>query len=67
VTIPLRLTGLPATTRDGRLRAAISTVLELARPHGVQASRSRTLASPMSERLEGRRSGVVGAASCGVA
>jgi hypothetical protein len=37
VTIPLQLTGLPATTRDGRLRAAISTVLELARAHGVQA------------------------------
>jgi hypothetical protein len=37
VTIPLALAGLPQTTRDGRLRAAISAVLELARSHGVQA------------------------------
>ena len=37
MTIPLALAGLPAATRDGRLRAAISAVLELARAHGVQA------------------------------
>jgi hypothetical protein len=36
-TIPLDLAGLPQTTRDGRLRAAISAVLDLARSHGVQA------------------------------
>jgi hypothetical protein len=37
VTIPLELDGLPAATRDGRLRAAISVVLDLARARGVQA------------------------------
>jgi hypothetical protein len=37
VTIPLRLDGLSTATRDGRLRAAVSSVLELARANGVQA------------------------------
>jgi hypothetical protein len=37
VTIPLALDGLPATTRDGRLRTAITAVLDLARARGVQA------------------------------
>jgi hypothetical protein len=37
VTIPLELAGLPQTTRDGHLRAAISQVCELARSHGVGA------------------------------
>ena len=37
VTIPLALDGLPTATRDGRLRAAVSSVLELARAKGVQA------------------------------
>jgi hypothetical protein len=37
VTIPLDLAGLPQATRDGRLCAAISAVLELARARGVQA------------------------------
>jgi hypothetical protein len=37
VTIPLALDGLPTATRDGHLRAAISTMLDLARAHGVQA------------------------------
>lgn len=35
VTIPLELAGLPQATRDGRLRAAVSAVLELARAHAV--------------------------------
>jgi hypothetical protein len=35
--IPLALDGLPASTRDGRLRAAISTLLELARRRGCAA------------------------------
>jgi hypothetical protein len=35
--IPLALDGLPATTRDGRLRAAISSLLELARRRGCVA------------------------------
>jgi hypothetical protein len=37
VTIPLILDGLPASTRDGRLRAAISEVCALARSRGVGA------------------------------
>jgi hypothetical protein len=37
VTIPLVLDELPAATRDGHLRAAISELLDLARTHGVQA------------------------------
>jgi IS605 OrfB family transposase len=36
-TICLDLAGLPATARDGRLRAAISTVIATARRHGAQA------------------------------
>jgi IS605 OrfB family transposase len=35
--IPLDLTGLPAATRDGRLRAAISTLVAAARQHGARA------------------------------
>ena len=37
VTVPLQLSGLAATTRDGRLRSAISTLLSLAEAHGCQA------------------------------
>jgi IS605 OrfB family transposase len=37
VTIPLALTGLPSATRDGRLRAAISALIRLARRHGCRA------------------------------
>jgi hypothetical protein len=37
VTIPLDLAGLPATTRDGRLRAAISGLTRLARQRGCRA------------------------------
>jgi hypothetical protein len=37
VTIPLVLAGLPASQRDGRLRAAISAVIGLARQHGCRA------------------------------
>jgi IS605 OrfB family transposase len=37
VTIPLVLAGLPATVRDGRLRAAISSLICLARQRGCQA------------------------------
>ena len=36
-TIGLDLTGLPATARDGRLRAAISTLLATAEEHGARA------------------------------
>ena len=37
VTIPLTLFGLPASQRDGRLRAAISAVIWLARQRGCRA------------------------------
>jgi hypothetical protein len=37
VTVPLHLAGLPASQRDGRLRAAVSELISLARQHGCQA------------------------------
>ncbi len=36
-TIPLELAGLPATTRDGRVRAAVSRLIATAREHGARA------------------------------
>ena len=36
-TVPLELAGRPAATRDGRLRAAISTIIAAAREHGARA------------------------------
>ncbi len=36
-TVPLDLAGLPAATRDGRLRAAISELLAMAADHGCRA------------------------------
>jgi hypothetical protein len=36
-TVPLELAGLPAATRDGRLRAAISGIIAAARQHGARA------------------------------
>ena len=36
-TVPLELAGLPAATRDGRLRAAISGLIATARHHGARA------------------------------
>ncbi len=36
-TIPLHLAGLPATTRDGHLRAAISRLIATAKKHGARA------------------------------
>ena len=36
-TVPLDLAGLPASTRDGRLRAAISGLLAIAQAHGARA------------------------------
>ena len=38
VTIALELAGLPATARDGRVRAAISGLIRLAREHGCRAT-----------------------------
>jgi IS605 OrfB family transposase len=37
VTVPLELAGLPAATRDGRLRAAVSALIAIARRHGARA------------------------------
>jgi Aldehyde dehydrogenase family len=36
-TIPLELDGLSATTRDGRLRAAVATVMQLAKANGCRS------------------------------
>src|SRR6202011_136280 len=36
-TLPLDLAGLPAATRDGRLRAAISALIATAKEHGARA------------------------------
>jgi hypothetical protein len=36
-TIPLDLAGLPVTTRDGRVRAAVSALIATAREHGARA------------------------------
>ena len=46
VTIGLDLAGLPAATRDGRLRAAISTLIAAARRMAPERSSSRTSTSP---------------------
>ena len=37
VTVPLDLAGLPASARDGRLRAAVCEVIRIARAHGCAA------------------------------
>ena len=37
ITVPLELAGLPADTRDGRLRAAISELIHTARTHSCRA------------------------------
>ena len=37
VTVPLDLAGLPAATRDGRVRAAISGLIATAKDHGARA------------------------------
>jgi hypothetical protein len=37
VTVPIMLAGLPRSQRDGRVRAAISTLIRLARQHGCHA------------------------------
>jgi IS605 OrfB family transposase len=37
VTVPLDLAGLPASQRDGRLRAAVSTLIRIAKLHGCRA------------------------------
>jgi hypothetical protein len=36
-TVPLELAGLPAPTRDGRVRAAVSALIAAARQHGARA------------------------------
>ena len=41
VTIPVDLSGLPASQRDGRLRAAISSLTRLARLRGCAGDRDR--------------------------
>jgi IS605 OrfB family transposase len=53
VTVPLELAGLPASQRDGRLRAAVSELIRLAREHGCRAVAVEDLDFTQS-RAEGR-------------
>lgn len=46
VTIPAALAGLPASQRDGRLRAAVSELVKLARQHGCRAVAVEDLGAP---------------------
>jgi hypothetical protein len=46
VTVPLELAGLPATTRDGRLRGAISALIATVRTHGARAVVIEDLGAP---------------------
>jgi hypothetical protein len=52
-TVPLDLAGLPAATRDGHLRAAISGLIATARDHGARAIVIEDLDFP-GARAEGR-------------
>jgi hypothetical protein len=45
-TVPLDLAGLPASTRDGRLRNAISTIIATAREQGARAVVIEDLGAP---------------------
>jgi hypothetical protein len=62
-TIPLELDGFPASTRDGRLRAAISTILRLAADSGCQSILVENLDFADAAISAGRPSGGAGAAS----
>jgi hypothetical protein len=46
VTVPLELAGLPATTRDGHLRNAVSALIATARQHGARAIVIEDLGAP---------------------
>ena len=45
-TVPLDLAGLPATTRDGRIRGAVSTLIAAARQHQARAVVIEDLGAP---------------------
>ena len=55
VTVPLDLDGLPASQRDGRLRAAVSELIGIARQHGCTAIAAENLNFEHA-RAEGRES-----------
>ena len=61
-TIPLDLDGQPASTRDGRLRAAIMLLLRLATERGCRSTWWRTWTSPTPARPAERRWDAAGAA-----
>jgi hypothetical protein len=67
VNIPLLLDGASASTHDGRLRAAISTLLDLARQRAAAPSASKTSGSRMRGTPAGRRLVAGGAASASAA
>ncbi len=54
VSVPLKLASLPYSTRDGRLRAAISTMLSVARAAGCRGGGDRR---SRLQRIPGRRQG----------
>jgi IS605 OrfB family transposase len=56
-TVPLELAGLPAATRDGRLRAAISGVIRTAKAHGARAVVIEDLDFAQARALGRERSG----------
>ena len=57
VTVPLELAGLPAPQRDGRVRAAISELIRIAREHGCRSIAIEDLdfAEARTEGREGSR------------
>jgi IS605 OrfB family transposase len=76
VTVPLDLSGQPAGTRDGRLRAAISSLLAMARAHGARAiviedldfaqARAEGREQPGNRPSRGRRGRAFRHAVCGI-
>jgi hypothetical protein len=67
VTVPLDLDGLPASQRDGRLRAAVTTLITIAREHDCAAVAVEDLnferATPRTRRGGGPSTGWGAAAS----
>ena len=63
-TIPLGLAGLPASTRDGRLRAAITTLIAAAKARGARAIVIENLNFARA-RAEGRERAAAGPAAAG--
>jgi hypothetical protein len=63
--IPLHLAGLPATARDGRVRATVSRLIATAREHGARAVVIENLDFAQA-RAEGREAALAGQAGQGI-